>query len=71
MKLYLSVLAVVMFALVLAALVPVSGADADTSNTKHLQLSSTTFENNATLPLSMIANNPARHLYLEWHHRRK
>jgi Raf kinase inhibitor-like YbhB/YbcL family protein len=60
MKLYISFLAVVLLALVLAAVVPIGGVDADTSNDmRHLELNSTTFENNATLPLSMIANNPA------------
>ncbi|HXY09022.1 MAG TPA: YbhB/YbcL family Raf kinase inhibitor-like protein [Terriglobales bacterium] len=58
MKLYMSFLAIVLLMLVLAAVVPVRGADADTSDTKHLRLSSTTFENNATLPLSMILNSP-------------
>ena len=58
MKLYISFLAVVLLALVLAVVVPVRGADADTSDTRHLQLTSTTFENNATLPLSMILNSP-------------
>jgi Raf kinase inhibitor-like YbhB/YbcL family protein len=58
MKLYISFLAVVLFGLVLASVAPVSGTDADTSDARHLQVSSTTFENNATLPLSMILNSP-------------
>lgn len=57
MKLYIGFLAIVLFALVLAAVVPVNGADADTWDGAHrFRLSSTTFENNATLPLSMIAS---------------
>jgi Raf kinase inhibitor-like YbhB/YbcL family protein len=59
MKLYLSFLAVLLCALGPATVVPLKGADADKSDWAHpFRLSSTTFEDNATLPLSMIANNP-------------
>ncbi len=60
MKLYISFLAVVLLTLVPATVVPLKGADADKSDWGHpFRLSSTTFEDNATLPLSMIANNPS------------
>jgi len=59
MKLCICFLAVVLLALVPATVVPVNGEDAATSDEAHsFRLTSTTFANNATLPLSMIANNP-------------
>ena len=59
MKLCFCFLAVVLLALVAATVWPVDGAQAAASDgANSFQLTSTTFANNATLPLSMIANNP-------------
>jgi Raf kinase inhibitor-like YbhB/YbcL family protein len=60
MKLRIGFLMLVWLLLVLSILVPVIGVDAANSNGQHrFRLSSTTFENNATLPLSMIATFPS------------
>jgi Raf kinase inhibitor-like YbhB/YbcL family protein len=57
MKLHIILLPCVLLALMLATGVAVNGADADKPDWAHpFRLSSTTFEDNATLPLSMIAS---------------
>jgi Raf kinase inhibitor-like YbhB/YbcL family protein len=57
MKFRIAFLLFVLMALALSAIVRVNGADTDESDWEHgFRLHSTTFKNDATLPLSMIAN---------------